>query len=115
MPLAAANQSVLGCNAVTMDVYEAILTRSGARDLEPSCNSALQEELQDVRNAIRQAMLALERLREVERAAQQVALERTSSSAHVTLRLLESAEALQLQLISAMAKTAKPEEVRPRS
>lgn len=93
----------------------AILSRCHARDLQPSCNNALHGELQDVRNALRQAKLALERLREVECTVQQVAIDRASSSVKVNRQSLKSVLALQLQLASAMAKKAKPQEVGSRS
>lgn len=88
------------------DVFQAILTRCEPRDLEPNCNIALQSKLQDVCNAIKQLNLSLERLREVERAVQQVALERTSSHVHVSQEIMDSVQALQLKLASAIENEA---------
>lgn len=89
------------------DAYEAILARCHVRDLTPNCLSALHEELQDVRQALSQAVMALAQLREVE----QFALQRTSSSIRVDQRLLQSTQTIQLQLGSAMAQIGRPGQV----
>lgn len=79
------------------DAYKAILARCHARDLAPNCFNALQCELQEVRQAVKLASMALVQLR----VAQQFALQRTSSAVLMDEELLETMQTLQLQLTSA--------------